>query len=213
MRIASPAGRSPPASLATTRPTSTSSRISRTPTAARRGTVIRRFSAVISSEYPASARPAMMIVVGTAPFTHEILLRLVVTGAGPSPRLEARDRAGAGHRGEESDVDLETASGPGARRGGGAVGGGDGADDGQAEAVAAVAAGRARAQPLEGLEQAVDLGRRDDLPGVGHRQDCAAVAGRGGDPDVPAGDVVADAVVDQVGDQLLNQERVTIEDR
>ena len=58
------------------------------------------------------------------------------------------------------------------------MGGGDGADDGQAEAVAAVAAGGARAEPLEGLEQAVDLGGRDDLPGVGHRQDGAAVAGR-----------------------------------
>src|ERR1039457_395560 len=83
MSVASPAGRSPPVSLATMIPTWTSSRISRTPTAARRGTLIRRFRAVISSAYPASARPAMMIVVGTAPFTLEMLLRYVVTGAGP----------------------------------------------------------------------------------------------------------------------------------
>src|ERR1700730_12256524 len=82
MRVASPAGRSPPASLATMRPSSTSSRISRTPIAARRGTVIRRFRAVISSAYPASARPATMIVVGTAPCTHVMLLGFVVNGAG-----------------------------------------------------------------------------------------------------------------------------------
>src|SRR5580693_3031489 len=81
MSVASPAGRSPPASLATMMPTSTSSRISRTPTAARRGTFIRRFRAVISSAYPASARPATMIVVGTAPFTDDMLLRFVVTNA------------------------------------------------------------------------------------------------------------------------------------
>ena len=86
------------------------------------------------------------------------------------------------------------------------------ADDGQAEAVAAVAAGWARAEPLEGLEQAADLGERDDLPGVGHRQDGVAVAGPGGDLDVPARDVVMNGVVDQVGHQLLNEEGVTVED-
>ena len=36
--------------------------------------------------------------------------------------------------------------------------------------------------------------------------------GPGGDLDVPAGDVVPDGVVDQVGHQLLDQERVTFED-
>jgi hypothetical protein len=56
------------------------------------------------------------------------------------------------------------------------VGGGDGADDGQAKAVASIAAGGARAEPLEGLEQPVDLGGRDDRPGAGHRQDGAVSA-------------------------------------
>src|SRR5580693_4345428 len=97
MSVASPAGRSPLASLATMMPTSTSSKISRTPTAARRGTLIRRFRAVISSAYPASARPATMIVVGTAPFTHVMLLRFVVTGVDravkpPGPRLTLVDK-------------------------------------------------------------------------------------------------------------------------
>src|ERR1700733_13506208 len=75
-------------------PTWTSSRISRTPTAVRRGTFIRRFRAVVSSAYPASARPATIIVVGTAPFTLDMLLRFVVTSAGPADRLARRLRLG-----------------------------------------------------------------------------------------------------------------------
>jgi hypothetical protein len=81
------------------------------------------------------------------------------------------------------------------RADGGGVGGGDGPDDGQAKAVTPVAAGGARAEPLEGLEQAVHLGGRDDLPGVCHRQDGVTVAGRGGDLGVPAGNVVPDGVI------------------
>jgi ABC-2 type transport system ATP-binding protein len=50
---------------------------------------IRLSQAVISSAYPASARPATMIVVGTAPFTDNILLRLVVNCGGPAVRTEA----------------------------------------------------------------------------------------------------------------------------
>jgi hypothetical protein len=92
------------------------------------------------------------------------------------------------------------------------VSGGDSSDDGQAEAVAAVTAGWARAEPLEGLEQTADLGRRDGLPGVGHRQDGVTVAGPGGDLYVPARDVVLDGVVDQIGHELLDQERVAVED-
>ena len=40
----------------------------------------------------------------------------------------------------------------------------------------------------------------------------AAGAGPGGDLDIPARDVVPDGVVDQVGGQLLDQKRVTVED-
>jgi hypothetical protein len=73
---------------------------------------------------------------------------------------------GSGRR--EGDVDGQAAAGPGLCGDGGVVGGGDGLDDGQAQAVAAVAAGEARAEPLEGLEQAIDVGGRDDRPGAGH---------------------------------------------
>src|SRR5690349_10995486 len=81
MSVGRLAGRPPPASLATTMPTRTSSRISRTPSAASSTRPIRRLSAVISSAYPASARPATMIAVGTAPFTDDMVLRFVVPGA------------------------------------------------------------------------------------------------------------------------------------
>src|SRR5215472_15812577 len=101
----------------------------------------------------------------------------------------------------EGDVDGQAAAGPGPRGDGGAVSGRDGPDDGQAEAVAATAAGAARAEPLEGLEQTVDLGGRDDLPGADHRQNGVNAAGPGGDLDVSARDGVPDGVVDQVGHQ------------
>lgn len=112
----------------------------------------------------------------------------------------------------EGDVDGEAAAGPGPGGDGGGVGGGDGLDDGQAEAVAAVTAGVARAEALEGLEQVVNFCFRDDLPRVGYRQDGVTPAGPGGDLNVPAGDVVPDGIVDQVGHELLDQERVAAED-
>jgi hypothetical protein len=91
------------------------------------------------------------------------------------------------------------------------VGDGDGPDDGQAKAVAAVAPGLARTESLEGLEQAVDLGGRDDRPGVADRQDGPAAAGPGTDQDISAWDVVPHGVIDQVGHQLLDQERIALE--
>ena len=111
----------------------------------------------------------------------------------------------------ERDVDGQTAARPGLRGDGGGVRGSDGADNGEAQTVTAVWAGGARAEPLEGLEQAVDLGGRDDLPGAGYRQDGVNVGGPSGDADVPAGDVVPDGVVDQVGGELLKQQRVAVE--
>ena len=91
--------------------------------------------------------------------------------------------------------------------------GGDGRGDGQAEAVAVTPACAARPEPLEGLEQPVDLGRRDDLPGVGHQHHGAGVARPGGDEDIPACDVMPDGVVDQIRDQLVEQQRVAQQHR
>jgi hypothetical protein len=122
-------------------------------------------------------------------------------------RLErCRDRVAG-----EGDLDDQAAAGPGLGGDGGGVGSGDGADDRQAEPMAAVSPGWAGAESLEGLEQAVEFCGRDDLPGVGHRQDGVGVAGLCADLDVPAGDVVPDGVVDQVDGQLLDQQGVAVQ--
>lgn len=107
-----------------------------------------------------------------------------------------RGSAGGG----EGDVNGQATAGRSLGSDGGAVGGGDGADDGQADAMAVAVVCAPCVEPLEGLEQPVDLAGRDYRPSAGNRQDSAAVAGSGGDLDGPARDVVADGVVDQVGD-------------
>jgi hypothetical protein len=76
----------------------------------------------------------------------------------------------------------------------GAVGFGDGADDGQAEAVAFAVADSLAAELPEGLEQVVNRVRRDEGAGVADR-DGRAVAGQAGaDRGLAAGDVVPDAL-------------------
>src|SRR6202035_3724464 len=90
MSVPTPDGRPPPTSLATIMPTRTRSRISSTPSTTSRPRPTRRLRAVISSAYAASARPTTMIVVGTAPFTDDMLLRFVVRGGGPQRVLEPR---------------------------------------------------------------------------------------------------------------------------
>ena len=94
---------------------------------------------------------------------------------------------------------------------GGVVGGGDGSDDGEAEAVAVFVVGAAGVEALERLEEPVDLAGRDDRAGVGHREHGFAVGGVGGDLHVPAGDVVADGVVDEVGDEAFDESGVAVE--
>ena len=82
---------------------------------------------------------------------------------------------------------------------------GDRLDDGESQSVAAVVAGTGAAQSLEGLEETLDLLGRDGRAGVRDRHEGVPVAGPGGDLDMSAGGVVADRVVDQVGDQALEQ--------
>jgi hypothetical protein len=93
------------------------------------------------------------------------------------------------HRGER-DLDGQAAGAPGARGDRGIVGGGDGADDGQAQAVAAVIVHATSVELLEGLEQSGRRPRAVGRPGVGHGMDGAAAHGRGADLYFPAGDVV-----------------------
>src|SRR5262245_9233244 len=101
----------------------------------------------------------------------------------------------------EADLGAQAAAGLRADGEGGAVRMGDGLDDGQAEPEALAVAGAVGAKPLEGLQQPVHGGRRDDGPGVGHRQEGAGVPGAGEDLDGAAGRVVPQRVVGEVGDQ------------
>jgi len=86
-----------------------------------------------------------------------------------------------------------------------AVGGGDRADDGQAETGAAGGAGAVGLEAAEGLEQGVDLGGGDRGAGVGDPDHGLGAGAAGVDLDPAAGLVVADGVLDQVGDQPLQQ--------
>ncbi len=87
---------------------------------------------------------------------------------------------------------------------------GDGCDDGQPEPETAM--GRPVTQPLERLEDASDVGRVDDRPGISHGQLAAAAHGAGANPDLAARQVVPDGVVDQVRDEPFGQHRITRDD-
>ena len=87
---------------------------------------------------------------------------------------------------------------------------GDGRDYGQAEPEAI--AGGAPVEPLEWLEDAAGVGRADDRAGIGHGQLAAACDGAGADPDVAAGKVIPDRVVDQVRDKPFGQYRIAGDD-
>jgi hypothetical protein len=82
---------------------------------------------------------------------------------------------------------------------------GDRLDDREPQPMAAVVAGAGPAQPLEGRKEPADLLGRDGGAGVGDRREGVPVAGAGGDLDASESAVVADRVVDQVGDQALEQ--------
>src|SRR5215475_13045333 len=95
------------------------------------------------------------------------LRRLVLLAGAFHVGAGARSWAGWG----EADFDVQAAAALRADAEGGAVGLGDGLDDGQAQAEALAVASAVGAKALEGLQQPVHGGRRDDGPGVDHRQE------------------------------------------
>src|SRR5690349_14059768 len=95
----------------------------------------------------------------------------------------------------EGDLDGEAAAGPRAGREGGVVRRCDGPGDGQAQAVPVRLACSAGGEPVEGLEEPLDLAVGYRGPGVGHEQDGAAGFEGGHDLDPAAGDVVPDGVI------------------
>ena len=82
---------------------------------------------------------------------------------------------------------------------------GDRLDDGESQPVAVVVAGAGAVQSLERLEETLDLLGWNGRAGVRDGHEGMPVTSPGGDLDVSAGGVVADRVVDQVGDQALEQ--------
>src|ERR1700722_8442174 len=82
---------------------------------------------------------------------------------------------------------------------------GDGLDDRQSQSVSTVVVGTGAVEALEGFEETLDLFGVNGGAGVGDSEDGAVVSGRGGDLNISAGGVVADCVVEQVGDQALEE--------
>src|SRR4029450_1295315 len=119
-----------------------------------------------------------------------------------STKNRINDLAGVGW---QLHPDLQAAIGQGLGGGGAAVGGGDRADDGQAETGAAVGAGAVGLQSVERLEQGRDLVGGNEGAAVGDRDKGHGAGVAGVDLDPAAGLVVADGVLDQVGDQPLQQ--------
>jgi hypothetical protein len=117
---------------------------------------------------------------------------------------------GPGRRDRDDDGQATEIAGAG--DGGAAVDCSDGRDDGEAESEAVVRG--AVAEPLEWLEDAVGFRWADERAGIDHGEVAASRdgAGAGADPDVAAGGVVADRIVDQVRDQVLRQHQVARDD-
>jgi hypothetical protein len=118
--------------------------------------------------------------------------------------------------GREAHRDVEASLGPGTRGQVRAVRDGDGADDGEPKPepvpVPVVAAMPHPLVPesLEWLEQAVDLARRYDRPGVGDPHDGPAGRRPGLDLGPAARPVVPDGVTDQVRHQAFRQPRIAV---
>ena len=113
----------------------------------------------------------------------------------------------------EADAYAKAAAGHGVGRDGGVVCGRDGPDDGQSEPVPVLVVCPAAVEPLEGLEEAVDVRWRDEWPGVGHRQDGLALLHPRPDLGTAVGNVVADGIGEQVDHEPFDEQRVSIEGR
>ena len=113
--------------------------------------------------------------------------------------------AGGGAGLREADLDLEAAVGSRLDGEGGVVCGGDGFDDREPEADAVAVIGSVRTDSVERLEKELDLIGRDDRPAVCDRDNGTIGFGRRLHIDAASRVVVADSVVDEVGDQPLGE--------
>ena len=77
--------------------------------------------------------------------------------------------------------------------------------------MAVLADRSARIKPLEGLKEAFNLTGRNHWPCVGHRQEGPVFCRAGLDLYVPSYDVVPHGIGQQVGDEALDQQGVSVE--
>ena len=119
--------------------------------------------------------------------------------------LLVRDRDG----GAEAHFDGQSPFRPGPGGDCRVVGNGDGFHDGQTETMALAPAGARPIETLEWLKQTLDVAAFYLVAAVGHRQDREVALSPGAHPGPTAGHVVAQGVVDQVGDEPLDQSRVS----
>ena len=90
---------------------------------------------------------------------------------------------------------------------------GDGADDGKTESVAVLINRSARIKPLERLEEAFDFSRRNYRARVGHVQEGMVFCRASDDLQFPADDIVAYCIGEQVDDEPLDQQGVSVKYR
>ena len=113
----------------------------------------------------------------------------------------------------KGDADREPALGQGVGTDFGLMSGRNRSDDGEPEPVPLLVVRPALVQALKGLEETVDFVWRDAWSGIGHRQDRVSLLHLGHDLDTAVDDVVEDGVRQQVGDEPLDEERVSVEGR
>ena len=89
--------------------------------------------------------------------------------------------------------------------------GGNGADDGESEPMTVLVVRPVRIEPLERLEEALDVSWRYEWSGIGHRQHGVALPHIGHDIDAAVDNVVTKCVGNQVGDESIDEQRVSIE--
>ena len=86
----------------------------------------------------------------------------------------------------------------------------DRVDDREPQSVSATVAGPGAVQSLEWLEETPELFGRDGRAGVRDRHEGVAIAGTGRDLDISTGRVVAERVVEEVGDEALDESWIAL---
>ncbi len=133
-----------------------------------------------------------------------IYLESLSAGGDTPNQDQLRTRHSPGVPGKD-DPDRQPTAGPRASVDGRAVRLGDSVDDGQAETEALGSRGAVRFLPPERLEEPLDFAGGHRRAGVGHGQLGSAVHDTGADLHRSARDVVAQGIVDEIGDKPFRE--------